>query len=41
MQRHDSSVAFCKKIGLPPPGESEALGIDQIRALSSNRQARS
>jgi hypothetical protein len=34
-------IAFCKKIGLPPPGESEALGIDQIRALSSNRQARS
>jgi TolB-like protein/DNA-binding winged helix-turn-helix (wHTH) protein len=25
-------IAFCKKIGLPPPGESEALGIDQIRA---------
>ncbi|HET7929933.1 MAG TPA: hypothetical protein VFL63_00890 [Rhodanobacteraceae bacterium] len=34
-------IAFCKKIGLPPPSESEALSIDQIRALSSNRQARS
>ncbi len=26
-------IAFCKKIGLPPPSESEALGVDQIRAL--------
>jgi TolB-like protein/Tfp pilus assembly protein PilF len=26
-------IAFCKKAGLPPPGESEALSIDQIRAL--------
>lgn len=34
-------IAFCKKIGLPPPSESEALSIDQIRALSSNRQTRS
>jgi TolB-like protein/Tfp pilus assembly protein PilF len=34
-------IAFCKKSGLPPPGESEALGIDQIRALPSNHQARS
>ena len=25
-------IAFCKKVGLPPPSESEALGIDQIRA---------
>lgn len=25
-------IAFCRKIGLPPPSESEALGIDQIRA---------
>jgi TolB-like protein/DNA-binding winged helix-turn-helix (wHTH) protein len=25
-------IAFCEKIGLPPPSESEALGIDQIRA---------
>jgi len=34
-------IAFCKKIGLPPPSESEALSIDQIRALPSNRQPRS
>jgi len=26
-------IAFCNKIGLPPPSESEALSIDQIRAL--------
>jgi len=26
-------VAFCAKIGLPPPAESEALGIDRIRAV--------
>ncbi|MFT3897477.1 MAG: winged helix-turn-helix domain-containing protein [Thermomonas sp.] len=25
-------VAFCERIGLPPPDTSEALGIDQIRA---------
>ncbi|MFT3763764.1 MAG: winged helix-turn-helix domain-containing protein [Pseudoxanthomonas sp.] len=25
-------AAFCKKTGLPPPSESEALSIDQIRA---------
>ena len=25
-------IAFCKKIGLPPPNTSEALGIHQIRA---------
>lgn len=25
-------IAFCKKVGLPPPGTSEALGIHQIRA---------
>lgn len=25
-------IAFCKKIGLPPPSTSEALGIHQIRA---------
>jgi len=31
-------IAFCKKIGLPPPSESEALSIDQIRTLSSKRQ---
>jgi hypothetical protein len=34
-------VAFCTKIGLPLPSKSEALSIDQIRALSSNQQARS
>jgi TolB-like protein len=26
-------IAFCTKIGLPPPSASEALSIDQIRAL--------
>lgn len=26
-------IAFCKNVGLPPPGESEALSIDQVRAL--------
>ena len=31
--RDDSRfIAICKKIGLPPPSESEALSIDQIRA---------
>ena len=25
-------IAFCKKVGLPPPDTSEALSIDQIRA---------
>jgi TolB-like protein len=25
-------IAFCEKLGLPPPSESEALSIDQIRA---------
>ncbi|MEP6634109.1 MAG: winged helix-turn-helix domain-containing protein, partial [Luteimonas sp.] len=25
-------IAFCDRIGLPPPGTSEALSIDQIRA---------
>ena len=34
-------IAFCTKIGLPPPSESEALSVEQIRALSSKRQARS
>lgn len=34
-------IAFCAKIGLPSPGESEGLSIDRIRALPSNRQARS
>ena len=33
-------IAFCAKIGLPPPGEIETLSFDQIRALPSNRQAR-
>ena len=26
-------IALCKRLGLPPPGESDALSIDQIRAL--------
>jgi hypothetical protein len=30
-------IAFCKKTGLPPPSESDALGIDQIRAANSTR----
>lgn len=30
-------IAFCKKTGLPPPGESEALSIDQIRAANNTR----
>lgn len=30
-------IAFCKKVGLPPPSQSEALSIDQIRALPSDR----
>ena len=31
-------IAFCEKIGLPPPSESDALSIDQIRAsLASSR----
>lgn len=30
-------IAFCTKLGLPPPSESEALSIDQIRAkLAAN-----
>ena len=33
-------IAFCKKVGLPPPNEVETLSFDQIRALPSNRQAR-
>ena len=33
-------IAFCKKVGLPPPSEIEALSIDHIRALPSNRQPR-
>jgi TolB-like protein len=34
-------IAFCQKVGLPPPAEVETLSFDQIRALPSNRQARS
>jgi hypothetical protein len=31
-------IALCKQLRLPPPSESEALGIDQIRAkLQENR----
>jgi TolB-like protein/DNA-binding winged helix-turn-helix (wHTH) protein/Tfp pilus assembly protein PilF len=30
-------IAFCKKTGLPPPSESEALSIDQIRAANGAR----
>jgi len=30
-------IAFCQKTGLPPPGESEALSIDEIRAADSAR----
>jgi hypothetical protein len=30
-------IAFCEKTGLPPPGESEALSIDQIRAAGGVR----
>ena len=26
-------IEFCRKVGLPPPSESEALSIDQIHAL--------
>jgi TolB-like protein/DNA-binding winged helix-turn-helix (wHTH) protein/Flp pilus assembly protein TadD len=31
-------VAFCKKIGLPSPATSEALGIDRIRASLAARR---
>jgi hypothetical protein len=30
-------IAFCKKTGLPPMRESEALSIDQIRAADGVR----
>ena len=30
-------AAYCKRAGLPPPTESEALGIDQIRAANATR----
>ena len=32
-------IAFCKKIGLAPPSESEAMSIDQIQALASGHPA--
>ena len=31
-------IAFCRKIGLAPPGGSDALSLDQIRSLGSGRQ---
>ena len=31
-RRDPALIAFCAKVGLPPPGESEALSIDQIHA---------
>ena len=31
-------IAFCARIGLPPPGESEALSIDQLRAANGTRK---
>jgi hypothetical protein len=34
-------IAYCAETRLPLPSESEALSIDQIRALPSNRQPRS
>jgi TolB-like protein/DNA-binding winged helix-turn-helix (wHTH) protein/Tfp pilus assembly protein PilF len=30
-------LAFCKKVGLPPPATSEALNLDQIRAANRAR----
>ena len=30
-------IAFCPRTGLPPPSESEALSIEQIRAADSAR----
>lgn len=32
-----SFIAFCKKVGLPPPSSSEALSINQIRAQLQKR----
>ena len=29
-------IAFCKKIGLPSPAETDALNIDQIRGQSAS-----
>lgn len=37
-REHPKLVAFCRRIGLPAPGESEALGIDQIHAMPSTRR---
>ena len=31
-------IAYCEKIGLPPPSQSDALSIDQIRALSAGQR---
>jgi len=31
-------IAFCARIGLPLPGESEALSIDQLRAANGTRK---
>ncbi|MEO6800939.1 MAG: hypothetical protein ABI178_13460, partial [Rhodanobacter sp.] len=31
-------IALCNKLGLPPPSESEALGIDQIRATIAKQR---
>jgi tetratricopeptide (TPR) repeat protein len=37
--RNDPSfIAFCARIGLPLPGESEALSIDQLRAANGARK---
>lgn len=33
-------IAFCRKVGLAPPSESDGLGIDQIRALAGSGEAR-
>ncbi len=31
-------IALCKKLGLPPPSESDALSLDQIRARLATKQ---
>ncbi|MEO8811111.1 MAG: hypothetical protein ABI386_12785, partial [Rhodanobacter sp.] len=33
-------IALCRKLGLPPPSESEALGIDHIRAMVRTKAGR-
>ena len=33
LRKDPGLAAFCAKVGLPPPDASEALGMDQIRAL--------